>query len=313
MTGYRRLAALMMAAFALLTMVTACATRQPSPVPEVPDDPASAFPAKVSLPGGEPVTLLQQPKRIVSLSPSATETLFALGAGDQVVAVDQFSNHPPNAPRTELTGFTSDAAAVASKEPDLVIAPDNATQLAEGLRVVDVPVLLTPSAASLEDAYQQIQVLGRATGHGNQARAMVQKMRTTIADIVARTPKPPQPITYFHEVSPDLYTATSQSFVGNVYSLFGMVNIADPAGGPFPQLSQEHVVQANPNLIFAADTKCCGVNAEAIAARPGWGDIDAVRRNNVVELDDDVASRWGPRVVDLVRAISEAVGKAQRG
>ncbi|MEB3367081.1 ABC transporter substrate-binding protein [Saccharopolyspora mangrovi] len=313
MTGFRRLAALMMAAFALFTMVTACATRQPSPVPVVPDDPASAFPAKVSLPGGQPVTLLQQPKRIVSLSPSATETLFALGAGDQVVAVDQHSTYPPNAPRTELSGFTADAAAVASKNPDLVIAPDNATQLAEGLKVVDVPVLLTPSAASLEDAYQQIQVIGQATGHGNQAGAMVQKMRTDIADIVAKTPKPPQPMTYFHEVSPDLYTATAQSFVGNVYSLFGMVNIAAPAGGPFPQLSQEHVVQANPNLIFAADTKCCGVNAAAIAARPGWNTIDAVKRNHVVELDDDLAGRWGPRVVDLVRAISDAVGKAQQG
>ena len=176
-----------------------------------------------------------------------------------------------------------------------------------------VPVLLTPSAASLEDAYQQIQVIGQATGHGNQAGAMVQRMRTDIADIVAKTPKPPQPMTYFHEVSPDLYTATAQSFVGNVYSLFGMVNIADPAGGPFPQLSQEHVVQANPNLIFAADTKCCGVNAAAIAARPGWHSIDAVKRNHVVELDDDLAGRWGPRVVDLVRAISDAVGKAQRG
>ncbi|SFS33083.1 ABC transporter substrate-binding protein [Saccharopolyspora flava] len=313
MTGFRRLAALMMAAFALLTLMTACATRQHSPVPVVPDDPASAFPAKVSLPGGQPVTLLQQPKRIVSLSPSATETLFALGAGDQVVAVDKFSNYPANAPRTELTGFTADAAAVADKKPDLVIAPDNATQLAEGLKVVDVPVLLTPSAASLDDAYQQIQVIGQATGHGNQATAMVQKMRSDIADIVAKTPKPPQPLTYFHEVSPDLYTATSQSFVGSVYSQFGMVNIADPAGGPFPQLSQEHVVQANPNLIFAADTKCCGVNAAAIAARPGWNTVDAVQRHHVVELDDDIASRWGPRVVDFVRAISNAVGKAQQG
>lgn len=313
MTGFRRLAALLMAAFALFTMVTACATRQHSPVPVVPDDPASSFPAKVSLPGGQPVTLLQQPKRIVSLSPSATETLFALGAGDQVIAVDQHSTFPENAPRTELSGFTADAAAVASKNPDLVIAPDNATQLAEGLKVVDVPVLLTPAAASLDDTYQQIQAIGRATGHGNQANAMVQKMRTDIADIVASTPKPPQPMSYFHEVSPDLYTATSQSFVGNVYSLFGMVNIADPAGGPFPQLSQEHVVQANPNLIFAADTKCCGVNAAAIAARPGWHTIDAVRRNQVVELDDDLASRWGPRVVELVRSISQAVGKAQQG
>ena len=313
MTGFRRLAVLLLAALALLSGVTACATRQHTSAREPADDPAAAFPVKVEVPGQPPVTLVNQPKQIVSLSPTATETLYAIGAGDQVVAVDKDSNHPANAPKTELSGFTADAGAVAQQNPDLVIAPDNAQQLADGLRAIDVPVLLTPAAKNLDEAYQQIEALGQASGHGTQAEALTNRMRGQIEEIVRKTPEPPQPLTYFHEVSPDLYTATSRSFVGSVYDLFGMQNIADSTGGEFPQLSAEHVVQANPDLIFLADTTCCGVTKTKVGERPGWGALDAVQQDHVVELNDDVASRWGPRVVDLVRAVSKAVTKAQQG
>jgi iron complex transport system substrate-binding protein len=314
MTGFRRLAALLLASLALLTGITACATRPRSPEPPAPaDDPASAFPVQLRVPGQEPVTVAQQPKRIVSLSPTATETLYAVGAGDQVVAVDRYSNFPAHARRTELSGLTADAASVGGHNPDLVIAPDNAAELATGLRAINIPVLLTPSAANLDEAYQQIETLGKATGHGKQARELTRRMRADIEKIVADTPKPPRPLRYYHEVSPDRYTATAQSFVGGVYGLFGLVNIADPAGGKFPQLSPEHIVQANPDLIFLADTKCCQISAPVAAARPGWNTLTAVRERHVVELDDDVASRWGPRVVDLVRAISEAVAKPPNG
>ncbi|GAA4830417.1 ABC transporter substrate-binding protein [Saccharopolyspora rosea] len=313
MTAFRRLAALLLAALALFIGITGCASRPRSETSPPVDDPASAFPVKVQLPGVDPVTLTQQPKRIVSLSPTATETLYAIGAGNQVVAVDSDSDHPKQAPRTKLNALTADAAAVGGQNPDLVIAPDSARQLAEGLHAVNVPVLLTPAAASLDDTYRQIEVLGQATGHGNQARALVDRMRGDIDKIVRDTPKPPHPMSYYHEISPDHYTATAQSFVGSIYGLFGLTNIADPAGGQFPRLSDEQILHANPNLIFLADTKCCQVTPEAVAQRPGWGTVDAVRTGHVVPLDDDVASRWGPRVVDLVRAVSDAVTKAQHG
>jgi iron complex transport system substrate-binding protein len=314
MTGFRRLAALLLAAFTLLTSLTACATRPRSAAPAFPaDDPASAFPVQVVLPGQEPVTIPQQPKRIVSLSPSATETLYAIGAGNQVVAVDQNSTFPQQAPRTELSALTSDAAAVGGQHPDLVIAPDSATKLAEGLRAIDVPVLLTPSAANLDDAYGQVETVGRATGHTEPARDLSRRMRAEIDKIVADTPKPPRPLSYYHEVSPDHFTASSQSFVGGVYGLFGMVNIADPAGGKFPQLSEEQIIRANPDLIFLADTKCCRMSARAAADRPGWNTLTAVRQGRVVELDDDVAGRWGPRVVELTRSIGAAVAKTRIG
>ena len=314
MIGFRRFAALLLASLALLTGVTACATRPPAVEPDLPGaDPASAFPAKVQVAGQQPVTITQQPKHIVSLSPTATETLYAIGAGDQVVAADKDSTFPQQAPRTELSSLNADPAAVAAQNPDLVIAPDSAGPLAEGLRAADVPVVLTPSAGNLDDAYRQIEALGRATGHTTQARQLTDRMRAEISRIVERTPKPPRPLSYYHEVSPDGYTATSRSFVGEVYGLFGMTNIADEAEGKFPQLSPEQVLRANPDLVFLSDTKCCQVSPEAASARPGWNKLDAVRQGHVVPIDDDLAGRWGPRVVDLVRSISDAVAKSQNG
>lgn len=247
MIGFRRFGALLLAALALFFSVTACASRPKSEtLPEPSADPASAFPVKVTVPGQEPVTIPQQPKHIVSLSPTATETLYEVGAGEEVVAVDQYSNYPKQAPRTKLTGFTTDAGALGRYEPDLVILPDNATELAEGLRAIDVPVLVTPAADSLDAAYEQIEAIGTATGHSAQARDLTRRMRREINDIVRKTPKPPRPLSYYHEVSADYYTATSDSFVGGVYELFGLRNIADEAGGKFPQLSEERIFEADP-------------------------------------------------------------------
>lgn len=311
MTGFRRLYALLLATLVLLGG-SACATRPEPQVQEPVDDPAASFPAKVELPGQEPVTLTQQPKRIVSLSPSATESLYAIGAGDQVTAVDSYSNYPPEAPRTELSSLEADAASVGAQNPDLVVAPDSATDLAEGLRAVDVPVLLTPAPEDLDGVYGEIEALGRATGNSGQAQKVVNGMRGEIADIVRKTPKAPEQLSYFHEVSPDYYTTTSRSFLGNIYAKFGLRNIADDAQGDFPQLSEEQILRADPDLVFLADGKCCQTNPEAVGKRPGWRTVNAVRGGNVVQLDEDVAGRWGPRVVDLVREISEGVSGAQQ-
>lgn len=309
MSGSRRLLPPLLISLVLL-LSAACATRTPSPAPEAPvEDPAAAFPAQIQLPGQEPVTLTQQPKHVVSLSPTATETLYAIGAGQQVTAVDRGSDRPGNAPRTDLDALRSDAAAVAAEQPDLVIVPEGADKLVEGLRAVDVPVLVTPTPAGLDEAYAQIETLGQATGHGRQARDLTARMRGEIAEIVANTPKPPRPLRYYHEVSPDGYAAASHSFVGSVYGLFGMTSIADRGGEQFPRISPEHVVQADPDLIFLADGRCCGATPQAAATRPGWESLTAVRENRVVALDDAVAGRWGPRVVDMVRAVSDAVAR----
>jgi iron complex transport system substrate-binding protein len=255
-------------------------------------------------------------ERIVSLSPTATEMLFAIGAGGQVVAVDSNSNYPRQAPRTSLSAYQPNIEAIAGYKPDLVVYSDDPGELAAGLGKLGIPAMRQPAATRLDDTYAQIDQLGRATGHGAEAARVVAGMRAEIAKIVAAG-RPERHLTYYHELDKNLYTATSTTFIGQLYSLLGMENIADAADkqhSGYPQLSAEYVVKANPDLIFLADTKCCGQSARTVAARDGWDQITAVRSDGVVELDDDVASRWGPRVVDFLKTISakantlEAVG-----
>jgi iron complex transport system substrate-binding protein len=121
---------------------------------------------------------------------------------------------------------------------------------------------------------------------------------------------------FYHELDPTYFSVTSDTFIGYVYNQFGLVNIADLAegnGGAYPQLNAEFILSADPDLIFQACTKYCGETAESMAARPGWGAVAAIANGGVVELDDDIASRWGPRIVDFVRAVAEAVSAVAEG
>jgi iron complex transport system substrate-binding protein len=248
-------------------------------------------------------------RRIVSMSPTATEMLFAIGAGGQVVAVDSNSNYPREAPRTDLSAYQPNLEAIAGYRPDLVVYSDDPGGLAAGLGKLDIPALAQPAATRLDDTYAQLDQLGRATGHVVEAGKLIATMRAEIAKIVAAG-RPERRLTYYHELDKNLYTATSKTFIGQLYGLLGMENIADVADKDktgYPQLSAEYVVKADPDLIFLADTRCCGQSARTVAARDGWDQITAVKAGGVVELDDDVASRWGPRVVDLLKTIAARV------
>ena len=311
----RRLAALTVAG-ALL--VAGCANRE-----QASDQPPgdsfdassseSAFPVTIEQAGGEPVTIEQRPTRIVSLSASNTETLYAVGAGEQVVAVDDQSDYPEDAPKTDLSGLTPNVEAISNHDPDLVVISDDADNLVASLTAIDVPVLAVPAAKTLDDVYAGMEAIGKATGHADEAADLVERTKSDLDKIVADTQKPATPLTYYHELDTTLYSATSKTFIGQIYGLFGLTNIADPAdvdAGGYPQLSNEAILQADPDLIFLADVQCCGQNAETVAQRPGWDTLKAVKNDNVVELNDDLASRWGPRIVDLAQSIADAVTKA---
>jgi len=251
------------------------------------------------------------PHRIVSMSPTATEMLYAIGAGSQVVAVDSNSNFPADVPKTDLSAFEPNAEAIANYKPDLVVISNDVKNLRDELGALGIPVLLQPAASTLDDTYTQITELGDRTGHRPEADRLVGSMKQQIADLTKDLDRSgPQP-TYFYELDNTLYTVTSKTFIGQVFSLAGLTNIADPAdangqSGGYPQLSPEFLVQADPDFVFLADTKCCAQDAATFAARPGFGGLKAVREGHVVPLDDDVASRWGPRVVDLLRQIVQA-------
>ena len=246
------------------------------------------------------------PQRIVSLSPTATEDLFAIGAGKQVVAVDNDSNYPPTAPKSKLSGYTANAEAIAAYKPDLVVLSYNASNIEEALGKLHVAVLEQGAASNLAQAYSQITQLGRVTGHTAGAASVVRRMKAQIGAIVKAVPRPKAALTVYHEIDDNYYSATSKTFIGRVYTLLGLKNIADAAdktASGYPKLSGEYIVGANPSLIVLAD----GQTTAKLKGRAGWSTIAAVKNGDVVSVNADISSRWGPRIVDFLRVVSAAV------
>ncbi len=267
--------------------------------------PESTFPVTA---GG--VTLLVQPERIVSLSATATEILFEIGAGAQVVAVDDQSNYPADAPTTKLSGFQPNVEAIAGYAPDLVVVSFDPGGLVKSLKSLAIPTLVQPAAATLRDSYQQIADLGIATGHQTEAEAVTTQMQSDIAEIIASVPDLSSTIRVYHELDDTYYSANSKTFIGRIYRAFGLENIADGApanAGAYPQLSSEYIVGANPSLIVLADTKCCRQSAATVQRRPGWASIAAFSTGQVVAADDDIVSRWGPRVVEFYQLVADSL------
>ncbi len=271
------------------------------------------FPAQVlsgPVHGGTEITIQDEPAKIVSLSPTATEMLWEIGAGDQVVAVDDQSDYPKDAPTTKLSGYEPNVEAVLEYEPDLVVAADDTGDLVANLDKARVPTLLLPAAEDLEETYSQMERLGAATGHTDEAEQDVTEMREQIDQALADAPDA-DGLTYFHELTPDLYSASGSTFIGEVYGLFGLKNIADRSKvkDDYPKLSREYVVEADPDLVFLADGQCCDVSVADVEKRPGWEQVAAVGDGQVHVVDEDMASRWGPRVVDFVQQVSDILAE----
>lgn len=267
-----------------------------------------SFPVKVVAANGT-VTISHQPTRIISLSPSATEDLFAVGAGKQVVAVDSYSTYPANAPRTKLSGYTPNIEAIAKYRPDLVVISNDMNHIVAQLGKLHIPVLVEPAAANLAGVYSEIEQVAKATGHDAGAKQVVAKMRRQVAAIVHSVPRPTKPLFVYHELDQTYYSVTSHTFIGQMYTLLGVQNIADKASAStdYPQLSAEYIVASNPDLIVLADTVCCGQTRATVAARPGWSNIAAVKTGEVVPINDSIASEWGPRIVLFLKAVASAV------
>jgi iron complex transport system substrate-binding protein len=311
----RRVIRIVAGVLTLAALASSCANRSSAGTGSAPagSDSAAAFPLHLTSAAG-PAVLASRPTRIVSLSPTATEMLFAVGAGPQVVAVDDQSNYPPTAPMTKLSGFEPNVEAIAAYRPDLVVIAEDPGGLVRSLRSLRIPVLSEPTAATLGESYRQIAQLGVATGHVAAAAALVSSMRSQIEAVVRGMPHVATPPSIYHELDDTDYSATSKTFIGQLYAMLGVRNIADRASGAasgYPQLSAEYIIAANPDLIFLADVECCHQSLSTVAARPGWGAIAAVRHGDVIALDGDVASRWGPRIVQFVREIAAAIRSAE--
>jgi ABC-type Fe3+-hydroxamate transport system substrate-binding protein len=305
-TPRSRAAVLAAVLLSLLLALTACGGSSSGSGAEATGSSAGAWPVTVTGDNGK-LTLDKQPESIVSMSASATEMLFAIHAGDQVKAVDSTSNYPKDVPTTDLSAFTPNAEAIAKYNPDLVVLSDDLNGIVDALGALKVPTLVLGAAKTLDDSYTQLDTLGQATGHAKEADGVVTDMQKRIKDAVASVPADAKGLKVYHELDPTFYSSTSSTFIGSIYSMFGLKNIADgapdPAGG-YPQLSAEYIVGQAPDLIVLADTVCCDQTAQTLAQRPAFDTVPAVKNGKVLAANDDVASRWGPRVADFAESVA---------
>ncbi len=273
---------------------------------------ATAFPVTVTGDNG-PVTIPERPVSIASLSATATEMLYAIGAGDQVTVVDKYSDYPRTGlPDARVDAYQLNVEALTAYQPDLVITSGASHEQETAFQTLGMPMLVQAAPADLNGTFAEIEALGRATGHVAQADALVAELKSKVADIASQAPAVAKPLTYYYELDQTYYSVTSDTFVGRVLGELGLTSIADDAegaaaAGGYPQLSAEFILKANPDYIFLTDTVCCEQSAASVAARDGWSTLSAVSGGRVVELKDSVASRWGPRIVDLMQTVLDAL------
>jgi iron complex transport system substrate-binding protein len=297
----------------LLAVVAGCGTADADPAGGAAAGPTGgpSFPVTVTAANGQ-VTLEAVPQKIVSLSPTSTEILFAVGAGSQVVAVDDQSSHPAEAPRTKLSGFQPNAEAVAGYDPDLVVLANDTNGIVKALDTLGVPTLLLPAPSALAGSFEQITTIGTATGHRSQATDLVRRTTQRIDVAVASVPAGVKGMKIYHELDTNYYSPTSATFVGSLYTRFGLENIADrapDAAGGYPRLSAEYVVDAAPDIIVLSDATSGGQTPAKVAERPAFDTVPAVREGRVIPVDEDIASRWGPRTADYAEAFARALAE----
>jgi iron complex transport system substrate-binding protein len=274
---------------------------------------ATKYPLTVKF-GGYTTKIAKKPTKIISLSPSATEIFYAIGAGSQILAVDDYSNYPANAPVSEISAFEPNVEAILAKKPDLVLLSIDSTkapQIRNALVKLGIPVLMEKAPATLQDVYAENTLLARVTDRQAGAVKLNASMAKSIKDVLAKAKKSSK-IRIFHELDDTYYSATSNTFIGKVYKSFGVVNIADAASGAdssgYPQLSAEYLLKSDPQVIFLADAQY-GVTAESVSKRAGWSQISAVKNKKIVELPSDIPSRWGPRLVEFYKLIGDSLAK----
>ena len=268
-------------------------------------------------------TTPEPPQCIVSLSPTATDTLYAIGAANQVQGVDKSSTYPAAAkalgkrhvidalnPSVEgLLGLCRTSSSHPSSKPDIVIISYNPNNLVQKLQAVGVRVVALNAATSVAAALSQILQLGAITGHVNRASALASSLSTSINTAIGSIPvHKKHPLSVYFEVSTNpYYSATSSTFVGSIFKAMGVTNIADAAAtsadAGYPSLSAEYIIHANPSFIVLAGD----ASVASVKARPGFSSLSAVKHHDVLELNADVASQWGPRFGTLVTQIAKEV------
>jgi iron complex transport system substrate-binding protein len=300
------------------------ATEPPPTLAPTSDPTATNPPAPTDEPVLEPITIvddldrtvtLESPaQRIVALAPSLTESLFAIGAGDQVVARDEFSNYPPKVvDLPAVGGVFSDFnyEAIVDLEPDLVLASGlNTAEQVQSMEDLGLTVFLVEDPTTLEEMYTSLEVLAELTGHQEGAselvvdlKARVSAVEEVIATVEAR------PLVFYELDSTDPsapYTAGSGTFINTLIEMAGGENLAADLEGQYPQISIEELLVRDPNIILLGDA-AYGATPEAVAERPGWDALSAIQNGQIYPVNDDPVSRPGPRLVDGLEELAELI------
>jgi iron complex transport system substrate-binding protein len=257
------------------------------------------------------VTVEAEPQRIVSMLPSHTETICALGICDKLVGVDDFSNYPLEADALPklgggLTGYDGgpDVEAIVALEPDLVLVSEYG-ELAQLLEQAGITVY-AGSPQTYEDTFIFFDILGQMTNREIEATLLtenVQKEIDGIAEIVSST----EPVSVYYEIDTTPYSVGPNSFIGVLLSKAGGQTIVTAEQGDFPQLDPEFIISSNPEVIILSDAPS-GESIETLQARPGWETLQAITNNKVFAMTDeqnDVANRPGPRLAEVVRLFAQ--------
>lgn len=292
---------------ATVTPSVPTATPQPTNTP-APTELPSPYPMTITDGAGREVTIEAEPQAIVSLAPSNTEILYALGLGDKVVGVTEYCNYPPEAAeKPKVGGFSDvDTEKVTELAPDLILVANiHVTEVVPALEKLGLTVVVI-DPPDIPGVLEGIRLVGKITGQEEQAESLTAGLQERI-DAVAKAVEGREKPRVFWELSSDLWTAGPGSFINDLIVRAGGENIAAGAEAPWAQLSNEAIIDADPQVIFLADHPY-GETVESVAARPGWGQISALVNGRIIEVEDtDIFSRPGPRVVDALELAARAL------
>jgi len=251
------------------------------------------------------VTLNQPAQRIVSLAPSNTELLFAVGAGEQVVGREDFSDYPVEALDIPSVGGSMgdyNLEAIVALQPDLVLLTElHSPELVQSLEALGLTVYYLGNPVVLEDLYSNLEIVGKLTGHDDEAASLIEELKNRVNkvdELVATTTT--RPVIFYELDATDPakpWTAGPGTFVDQLVNRAGGVNLGSSLQGAWVQVSQEELIIQDPDMIFLGDA-AYGVTPDQVAARAGWENLQAVTSEQIFSFDDDLVSRPGPRLVD---------------
>ena len=259
---------------------------------------------------GNELTLTDTPLRIISLAPSITETLYAIGAGNLIVGRTDFDNYPEAVLEIPsvggVTAETMSMEVILDLEPDLVLGGSVwQADLIDTLNKNGIPSLAF-EPKSFAEIMDLMILLGKATGHEEDARTAMDDMETRVNKVASVMDTIPEEerVTIFYEVWHEpLMTTTNSTFIGEIIVLAGGVNIFGELEEDYPSVSAEEIIEANPDVILGPSSHSDQLSTEVIATREGWEDLTAIQNNAIYLIDGDIISRAGPRVVDALEAI----------